>query len=74
MFFEEKPDLGALDGYRGPEKFQLVGRDLYLHYTEGIGRSKLNVFLDRKVRERGTARNWNTVNKLARICGELEAR
>jgi uncharacterized protein (DUF1697 family) len=74
MFFEEKPDLSALDGYRGPERFQLVGRDLYLHYTEGIGRSKLNPFLDRKVSARGTARNWNTVSKLSHICSELEAR
>jgi uncharacterized protein (DUF1697 family) len=74
MFFEKAPDVSALDGYRGPERFRLVGRDLYLHYTEGIGRSKLNVFLDRKVAARGTARNWNTVSKLARICGDLEAR
>jgi uncharacterized protein (DUF1697 family) len=64
MFFEEKPDVSALKRYRGPERVQLVGRDLFLHYTEGIGRSKLNVFLDRNVVERGTARNWNTVNKI----------
>ena len=64
IFFEKKPDVSALDAYRGPEKFALVGRDLFVHYTEGIGRSKLNAFLDRKVEARGTARNWNTVQKI----------
>jgi uncharacterized protein (DUF1697 family) len=64
VFFEEKPDLAALDGYRGPERLKLVGRDLFVHYTEGIGRSKLGPFLDRNVSARGTGRNWNTVQKI----------
>jgi len=64
VFFEKPPDVSALAEYRGPERAKLVGRDLFVHYTEGIGRSKLNPFLDRKVEERGTARNWTTVNKV----------
>ncbi|MCA1828476.1 MAG: DUF1697 domain-containing protein [Myxococcales bacterium] len=69
MFFDQRPDLSALDAYRGPERFRLVGRDLYVHYTQGIGRSKLNPLLDRKVEARGTARNWNTIGKIIGAMG-----
>ena len=73
MFFEKPPDAGKLPAYRGPERTRLVGRDLYLYYPEGIGRSRLNPFIDRNIEDRGTARNWNTVSKLAQICSAMEA-
>ena len=67
------PGIGKLAGYRGPERTRLVGRELYLYYPEGIGRSRLNPFIDRNIEDRGTARNWNTVSKLAQICSAMEA-
>lgn len=48
------------------EQAQLVGRDLYLTYPDGIGRSKLTTaMIERRLGVRGTARNWNTTLKLA---------
>ena len=41
------------------EQFRVKGREIYVVYPDGIGRSKL------KIDVRGTARNWNTVLKLA---------
>jgi uncharacterized protein (DUF1697 family) len=45
------------------------GKQLYIHYPAGIGRSKLTATLiERKLATRGTARNWNTVLKLLELC------
>jgi uncharacterized protein (DUF1697 family) len=44
-----------------PEHFTIVGRDLYLHLPNGIGRSKLAEHLVAKLGKLGTVRNWNTV-------------
>ena len=59
----------ALRGsYDGPESIRVAGREAYLVYPQGIGRSKLtNALLDRKLGVAGTARNWNTVLKLAAL-------
>ena len=71
MFFDEKP-IGAPPDWKGPERLQLAGKELYLFYPEGIGRSKLtNAVIERALKAPGTARNWNTVNKLIKLCSEL---
>ena len=50
----------------GPEIIRAKGRELYIVYPNGIGRSRLtNALIERKLGTRGTARNWNTVLKLA---------
>jgi uncharacterized protein (DUF1697 family) len=47
------------------------GRHLYIVYPAGIGKSRLtNVLIEKKLGIRGTARNWNTVLKLAALAGE----
>lgn len=44
------------------------GREIYLYYPDGQGRSKLtNAVIEKKLGTRGTARNWNTVTKLAAL-------
>jgi uncharacterized protein (DUF1697 family) len=71
MFFDKKP-TGAPPDWKGPERLQLAGKELYLFYPEGIGLSKLtNAVLERALKAPGTARNWNTVNKLITMCSEL---
>ena len=41
------------------------GRQAYLVYPDGVGRSKLTVgVIERWLGSRGTGRNWNTVLKL----------
>lgn len=70
VFLSERPTEAAMkalrDAYAGPESMQLHGAEIYIHYGEGMGTSKLtNVLIERKLGVTGTARNWNTVTKLA---------
>ena len=73
-FLAETPAAGALDSVErakyAPDDFRLVGRELYLHYPSGYGRTKLsNDFFERKTKLRATTRNWNTVTKLVELAG-----
>jgi uncharacterized protein (DUF1697 family) len=63
-------DVRALqDAIKGPETVRSVGKQLYVVYPDGMGRSKLtNTLIEKKLNRRGTARNWNTVLKLAALC------
>jgi uncharacterized protein (DUF1697 family) len=70
MPLKTAPPKGALDALRaaikGREEVALAGRDAYMVYPDGIGRSKLTIqVIERHLRTRGTARNWNTALKLA---------
>lgn len=52
--------------YDGPERLAVDGRHLYVDYVEGQGRSKLHPAMARlKLPKAATARNWNTVLKVA---------
>jgi len=54
---------------KGPEILRGDGKQLYIVYPDGVGRSKLTATLiERKLGTRGTSRNWNTVLKLAAMC------
>ena len=55
----------------GPEVLHADGRHLYMVYPDGMGNSKAAVLVGRKLGA-GTARNWNTVLKLAALCGEQD--
>ena len=51
-----------------PEELHLLGRELFIHFPNGFGKSKLTQSaLDRAVGVPGTARNWNTVQKLLEL-------
>ena len=53
---------------KGREIVQARGRHLYIVYPDGIGPSKLTGgVIERALSTRGTARNWNTVLKLAAL-------
>lgn len=50
---------------KGPERVRAAGRQLYIVYPDGQGRSKLTgAMIEKLLETRGTARNWNTVLKL----------
>jgi uncharacterized protein (DUF1697 family) len=57
----------------GPEEVKLGKRELYIYYTDGIGKSKLMPALDRVLQKTGTFRNWNTVTKLLEMAEGMEA-
>ena len=64
MFLDRKP--AARFDWPGPEKWKASGRELFLYYPNGAGRSKLTgALIEKKLGVRGTARNWNTVLKIA---------
>jgi uncharacterized protein (DUF1697 family) len=62
-FLQRAPDdatvkLAAEDDWR-PERFNVVGRDVYLHLPDGMGQSVMVPKL--KLIKNATTRNWNTV-------------
>jgi len=57
-----------------PEELHLHGRELYVYYPNGAGRSKLTMaMMEKAVGVSGTARNWNTIGKLLDMATALEA-
>ena len=56
---------------KGREVVRAKGREAFIIYPDGQGRSKLTMALiERHLGSAGTARNWNTVLKLAAAAGE----
>ena len=69
VFFMVAPadasQVAAARARPGPERVTVVGREAFIDYAEGVGRSKLTAAkLERLLGRPGTARNWNTVRKL----------
>jgi uncharacterized protein (DUF1697 family) len=69
VFLESKPAterVARLDPERSPsDRFHVSGREIYVHYPDGSGRSKFNLaYIEKQLGIAGTARNWNTVTKL----------
>jgi uncharacterized protein (DUF1697 family) len=61
-----KKCLGAIDC--APEELSVVGRDIYLHLPNGMGRAALPVQMERCLRPTPiTVRNWRTVTKLVEL-------
>jgi uncharacterized protein (DUF1697 family) len=68
FFLDEPPPADALDAAKGvaDEQMALGAREIYVHYPSGIGRSKLRI----PAAASGTARNMNTVARLAELARE----
>lgn len=57
-----------------PEELHLQGRELYIYFPNGAGKSKLPwSSVEKLLGTTGTARNWNSVTKMLAIAEELEA-
>jgi uncharacterized protein (DUF1697 family) len=54
----------------GRELVHARGRELYMMYPDGVGTSKAPVLVGKMLGAGGTARNWNTVRKLAALGDE----
>lgn len=69
LFLAGAPPADALDEVRGAvnEECALGEREIYVHYVDGIGRSKLRIPAAKDC----TARNMNTVAKLAELGAAL---
>jgi uncharacterized protein (DUF1697 family) len=68
IFLDRAPPPDALKGVKGQanEEMRLGAREIYIHYPDGMGRSKLRI----PAASDGTARNMNTVAKLAAMAAE----
>lgn len=56
-----------------PEEFRLLGREVYIYFPNGMGRSKLSTAaLERALKTPGTGRNWNSVTKMLEMAEQLE--
>ena len=62
LFLSREESASVLDDWKipGREQIALIGRELFLHYPDGMGQSKLKVPFS----DQGTARNLNTVRAL----------
>ncbi len=69
VFFDEPVGSPTLDTSRyGPESVVWSGAEAYIHYPEGVGRSRLTGdVLARATGGPGTGRNWRTVLALQRL-------
>jgi uncharacterized protein (DUF1697 family) len=67
IFLDRPPGAKALEGITGQagEDVRLGKREIYVHYGDGIGKSKLKI----KAAVDGTARNMNTIAKLTALLG-----
>jgi uncharacterized protein (DUF1697 family) len=56
-----------------PEQLRMDGRELYIYFPNGIGRSKLSTAsIERALKTAGTGRNWNSVTKMLEVAEQLE--
>jgi uncharacterized protein (DUF1697 family) len=69
IFLDAAPPRDTLDRMTGrkDEEIALGKREIYVHYGEGMGTSRLKI----PAAIAGTARNMNTVAKLAELAAEL---
>jgi uncharacterized protein (DUF1697 family) len=57
-------------GRSPPDRFVLRHREIYLHFPNGVARTKFtNVYFDSKLGTMSTVRNWRTVLRLLELTG-----
>lgn len=74
MFLKDAPNSKSLAALRatirGPEIVGVEGKQAYVVYPAGIGRSRLTTAaIEAKLGTRSTGRNWNTILKVAGSVG-----
>ena len=69
IFLDDAPPSDTITAARNlaDEEVALGRREIYVHYPSGMGRSKLRI----PAASAGTARNMNTVAKLAELAREM---
>lgn len=72
MCLRDAPSAAAVTALqaaiKGSETVRAKGKQAYFVYPDGMGRSKLTItMIEKALGTRGTARNWNTVLKLAEL-------
>lgn len=73
-FLKRAPGPGDVEALqhaiKGREVVRAEGRQAYIVYPDGVGRSRLSsAVIEKHLGSSGTGRNWNTVLKLAALVG-----
>jgi len=76
-FLATDPDSSAHENLRmiktDPEELHLNGRELYIYFPNGMGRSKLPwARVDKALKTFVTGRNWNSVMKLLELAQKMD--
>jgi len=68
---EARATLASMKAY--PEELHLNGRDLYIYFPNGAGKSRLPwASVEKWLKTPGTARNWNSVTKMLEMAEAME--
>lgn len=68
---EAREKLLAID--TAPEELRLVGREIFIYYTNGLARPKFQWIKAEKILKVScTGRNWNSVTKMLEMAEEME--
>lgn len=68
---EARANLAKFEEY--PEELHLKGRELYIYFPNGAGKSRLPwSSVEKFLKVTGTARNWNSVTKVLAMAEEME--
>lgn len=78
FFLAGQPAKNAVENLRQlaiqPEELHLIGRELFIYFPHGVGKSKLPwARLDKALQTPGTGRNWNSVSKVLEMADRLES-
>ena len=76
VFLKDSPDRTRAAALHaaivGRETARVDGREAYIVFPDGIGRSRLtSMLIEKALGTRGTARNWNTVLKLGSLMAAI---
>jgi uncharacterized protein (DUF1697 family) len=59
----------------GPEEMHLIGREAYIYFPNGQGRSKFPwAAIERMLGTSGTGRNWNSVTKMLEMAEKMDSK
>jgi len=77
LFLASEPDAEARKKVLGiktdPEEMHISGREVYIYFPNGMGKTKLPWSkIDKLLGSAGTGRNWNSVTKLLDMTHKLE--
>jgi uncharacterized protein (DUF1697 family) len=69
IFLHEEPTSDQIKKVKDvdypPDKFKIIGREIFIYCPNGFGRTKLYTnFFEKKMGVIGTARNWKTITTL----------
>jgi len=75
IFLHEEPSADQIKKIKDidypPDKFKIIGREIFIFCPNGFGRTKLYTnFFEKKMGVIGTARNWKTITTLLAMAGK----